>query len=208
MIGDLGSALITDEPGTGKTITTILGLVTRSSYLHNFGPVLVVCPASVVDPWVEAWRDWAPHVRAVAWRGTPPSAWTCSAPRTSTSPATRPPPGRAAVRWHAGKKLSPLTELGAGALVVDECHLIKNNQTARSQRCAGWPRRSPKGGPVVALSGTPITHHPGDLWPTLDAWRTTPGRPRSAGCDRYCLTLKGDYEERCSAWPRTEPSSA
>jgi SNF2 family DNA or RNA helicase len=199
MIGDLGSALITDEPGTGKTITTILGLVTRSSYLHNFeGPVLVVCPASVVDPWVQAWRDWAPHVRAVAWRGTPAKRLdlfgTADVYVTSyeTCRQDAPPSGGA-----AGKKLSPLTELGAGALVVDECHLIKNNQTARSQSVRRLAKKvTEKGGPVVALSGTPITHHPGDLWPTLDALAHHAWPAKGRWVDRYCLTLKGEYEDQ------------
>jgi hypothetical protein len=76
MIAATGGALITDEPGTGKTITAILGLVERGrdtgfacSSTVGESPALVVCPASVIDAWVEAWRSWAPLVRGVAWLG-------------------------------------------------------------------------------------------------------------------------------------------
>ena len=57
LIAATGKVLITDEPGTGKTITTILGLV---EWLHTYSgnaPVVCVAPASVVDSCVEAWND-------------------------------------------------------------------------------------------------------------------------------------------------------
>src|SRR5690606_6961518 len=70
LIANIGKVLITDEAGTGKTITTILGLLARGGGSRPPVPTVVVAPASVVDPWVEAWRRWAPQVRVVAWRGT------------------------------------------------------------------------------------------------------------------------------------------
>lgn len=239
MIGDLGSALVTDEPGTGKTITTILGLAEWSRREHgwdgrgtsicacgwapdgiarpslhdawrahatqasNLGPVLVICPASVIDPWVEAWRAWAPHVRAVAWRGTPAKRvdlfGTADVYVTSyeTARVDAGPAGGA-----HGKRLSPLIELGAAALVIDECHLIKNNQSQRSQAVRRLAKKvtdaaRPGGaGPVVALSGTPITHHPGDLWPTLDAISHDAWPAKGRWVSRYCLTLPGEYDDQ------------
>src|SRR3546814_5688970 len=75
LIAATGHALITDEPGTGKTATAILGLVERMArYWHQEiddcpAPILVICPASVVDHWVRSFRTWAPHWRAVELRG-------------------------------------------------------------------------------------------------------------------------------------------
>jgi len=203
MIAATGGALITDEPGTGKTITTILGLVEHADRhalgeLTLDGPVLVVCPASVVDPWVEAWRTWTPHVTAVAWRGSPKKrddlfgAADIYVTSYETCRQDAPPASGA-----HGKRLAPLVELGAGALVVDECHLIKNNQTARSTAVRRLARKvRAKSGPVVALSGTPITHHPGDLWPTLEAIEHDAWPAKERWVKRYCLTLAGDYEEQ------------
>lgn len=121
IIAGTGRALITDEPGTGKTITTILGLVewADSGRLGEIGPVIVVCPASVIDAWVEAWRNWAPHVRAIAWRGTPTKrralagtadVYVCS---YETARVDAPAGGT--------KSMKPLLGLDAAALVVDEC---------------------------------------------------------------------------------------
>lgn len=190
LIAATGRALITDEPGTGKTITTILGLVERLYNLPIDHPVLVVCPASVVDPWVEAWKTWAPHVRAVAWRGTPKKrhalAGTADVYVTSYDLARADAPPT--------RMLRPLLDLEPGHLVVDESHLIKNHQTARSKavrRIADAVDR--RGGTIVALSGTPITHHPADLWPSLVALDPGAWPSRERWVNRYCQVLDTDY---------------
>jgi SNF2 family DNA or RNA helicase len=71
----------------------------------------VVCPASVVDPWVEAFNTWAPYWRAVAWRGPKREELAGTADVYVTSYDTaridaRPP------RW---ARPAPLMQLGAGA---------------------------------------------------------------------------------------------
>ena len=64
-ISALGSFLILDEPRTGKTVTTVLGLRELAARV-DIGPALVVCPAAVVDPWVEHFATWAPEMHATA----------------------------------------------------------------------------------------------------------------------------------------------
>lgn len=205
MIAATGRGLITDEPGTGKTITTILGLVERELLTGTF-PALVVCPASVVDAWVDAWRLWAPHVTAVAWRGgpkvRPTLAGTADVYVTSYETARQDAPPSSSL-----PKLSPLLGLELRALVIDECHLIKNQQAARSQAVRRLAKKVVgRGGSVVALSGTPITHHPGDLWPTLVALDPEAWPSRERWVQRYCQTLPGDYrDEILGLHPATEP---
>lgn len=211
LIADTGKALITDEPGTGKTITTILGLVERVIEGEEGAPtfpVLVICPASVIDPWVEAWNRWAPMFKAVAYRG----------PKRKTLVNTDQPYDVYVTSYDTARidatevsSHSPLIGLAPRAVVIDECHMIKNPQAARSKAVRRLAKRVARGGAVVALSGTPITHHPGDLWPTLaaiehDAW---PARERWV--NRYCLTLPGgsngsEYEQDIlGLLPATEP---
>lgn len=198
MIAATGRTLITDEPGTGKTITTILGLAEwyyrEPSATGWDRPTLVICPASVVDAWVEAWGVWAPHVRAVAWRGTATKrralAGTADVYVVSydTARADTPPT--------TAQKLAPLRDLAPIAVVIDECHLIKNNQTARSQAVRRLTKAATDaGGAVVALSGTPITHHPGDLWPTLVALEHHAWPARDRWVQRYCAVLAGEYRD-------------
>lgn len=240
MIATTGGALITDEPGTGKTITAILGLVERSfrgehawsgkvgslctcgwsspGHVHGihedwrrhvkadvqFGPALVVCPASVVDSWVEAWQTWAPSVRAVAWRGPKRDRLLGTADVYVTSYET----ARIDAPTGGTKGMRPLVELGAAHVVIDECHLIKNPTTARSKAVRRLAKKASKsGGTVVALSGTPITHHPGDLWATLEAMEPDAWPAKERWIHRYCETVPGeDYQETVlGLHPRTEP---
>jgi SNF2 family DNA or RNA helicase len=198
-----GHVLITDEPGTGKTITTILGLAaaygSRPSPPNGL-PVLVICPASVVDPWVEAFSTWWPYWRTVAWRGAPKrrvgligtadvyvtSYDTARMDAKNTNPAQ-----------------SPLIALDPRALVADECHLIKNPHAARTQAVRRLARNVKA---FVALSGTPITHHPADLWPTLSCLAPGAWPSRERWVNRYCLTGVADYGESIlGLHPGTEP---
>lgn len=203
MIAELGRGLLFDEAGTGKTITTIVGLVTWAATWRparpgdtpgqltpehgpQFPPVLVIAPASVVDPWVEAWRTWAPHVRAIAYRGSPDRRRKLigAADVYVTSYDT--------ARSDAAKG-RPLDRLAAKAVVVDECHQIKSPHAGRSLAARRLARRADA---YVALSGTPITHHPGDLWPALEALSHDAWPSNERWKARYCVTQQGDYSAK------------
>lgn len=190
MISTLGRVLLTDEPGVGKTITTILGLVERARRGLPVFPALVVAPASVVDPWVQAWSAWAPHVRVVAWRGTPAKrkalagtadVYVCSYDIARMDAGPKAP-----------KKPVPLLDLAPRSVVVDECHYIK---TPRAARSTAVRRLAHQADNVVALSGTPITHSPADLWPTLVALEPAAWPSRERWVARYCDTVSNGYGE-------------
>jgi SNF2 family DNA or RNA helicase len=188
MIGALGRALLFDDPGTGKTITTILGLLERAAAGHQVAPVVVIAPASVVDPWIEAWRTWAPSWRVNAWRGSPEQRRRLAA---------RPAGTQAYVLVTSydtarvdGVKNGPLARLAPRSVVVDECHLIKSAHAGRSVAARRLAKRADN---FVALSGTPITHHPGDLWPTLEALAPLAWPSGERWKARYCMTVPGDY---------------
>lgn len=192
LIAATGRALITDEPGTGKTITTILGLVEWWTQHGGNPPTVVVCPASVIDPWVDAWAAWAPHVQAVAWRGTPAkrAALAGTADVFVMSYETL----RQDCTEIRGKR--PVYDLNPGAVVIDECHLAKNPQAARSKAVRRIAKRATdQHGAVVALSGTPITHHPGDLWSSLVALEPHAWPSRERWVNRYCEVVAGDYKD-------------
>ena len=189
MIAATGRALILDEPGTGKTVTAILGLSELIAEGTRALPVLVICPAGVVDPWVVAFRSWAPRLRAIAWRGGPArrralagtaDAYVASYD-TARVDAAGPDPARA-----------PLVALGARALVVDEHHMIKNPRAARTAAVLRLARGAEA---LITLSGTPITHHPGDLWPALRCLAPGAWPSRERWVNRYCVQGVADYGE-------------
>lgn len=185
MIAATGRALLFDDQGTGKTVTAILGLVERAE-THPALPVVCVVPPSVVDPWVEHWTAWAPRFRAVAWRGRPAQrrALTGSADVYVVSYET--------ARVDAADKDGPLVKLGAHSVVVDEVHWIKSPYAMRSLAAR---RLAKKADNFVGLSGTPITHHAGNLWPTLEALTPLAYPSRERYEARYLDRVQGDYKQ-------------
>lgn len=189
-IARTGRALIFDEPRTGKTITTILGLLEhleRSTEGELLAPIVIVCPASVIDPWVETWQAWAPHLRAVAWRGRNRKALAGTADVYVTSFETARIDTPSTV-----KSKAPLLALAPGYLVVDECHLVKNPKAERTKAVGRLAK--PVSG-FVALSGTPITHNPADLYPTLAVLAPGAYPSRERWVRRYCSVIEDDYDE-------------
>lgn len=204
MIARLDRALITDEPGTGKTITTILGLAERAhdeqEGMTRGLPILVICPASVVDPWVDAFRAWAPYWRTAAWRGAP--GRRRALPGTADVYVTSYDTARVDAK-DTNPARSPLIALDPRSLVADECHLIKNPNAARTSAVRRLARNTQC---FVALSGTPITHHPADLWPTLTCLAPGAWPSRERWVNRYCATGQADYGEAIlGLHPGTEP---
>lgn len=197
MMREVGSVLLFDDMGTGKSVSTVLGLVERAAQRHPVLPIVVVAPASVVDPWVEHFRDWAPFWRVIAWRGSPERRrklmGTADIYVCSYGTAVRDAPGQ---RDKYGKQIKsrPLLELNPCALVADELHKIKGQATAQShavRRIAEQMHQ--RGGMFVGLSGTPITHSPGDAWPGLYCLEPEANPSKERWVMRYCHYQREEY---------------
>lgn len=202
MIATTGKVLITDDPGTGKTITALLGLSERwANYWSGLGPsvepILVICPAAVIDSWVAAVKAWTPHWTVVAWRGPKRQNLLGTAHVYVTSYDT------ARIDAPTGRK-GLLNQLAPQAVVLDECHYIKNPSAKRSVSARRICRDAPV---VIPMSGTPITHNTGDLFPTLEAMEAEAWPSGERAGKRYLLTTdEGGYEEKVLGLsPYTEP---
>lgn len=201
LIKATGRVLLTDDPGTGKTITALLGLseLLVDAMLGQGAtpePVLIVCPASVVDPWVEAVRRWTPHWSVTPYRGPNRTNKLGSFDVYVTSYGI--------LRQDAptGRR-GPLNRLAPRSVVIDECHYIKNPSTKQSQAAVRVARDAPF---VVGMSGTPITHHTGDLTPMLEAMDADAWPSGERFKQRYLLTVPGDYKDTVVGLaPHTEP---
>lgn len=189
MIAELDGALPFDDPGTGKTITAVLGLAERAARGKATFPAIVVCPNSVVDPWVRAVAQWTPWLKAVAWRGQ------AAARRELAGTADIYVTSYGTARMDAKdttKSRSPLVALGAKAVVADECHLLKNPD---AQQTRAVRRLAAKADVFAGLSGTPIAHTPEDLWPTLNNLVPNAWPSGERWVMRYCLTVPGAYKD-------------
>jgi len=151
MLG-LGGVLA-DDMGLGKTIQVlalhVAGVVE--------GPMLVVCPASVIGNWEREAERFVPGVPVRRFHGADRHLDDLEAD--------------AIVLATFGVVRRDFERLGAqewGLVVADEAQAIKNPM-ARTSRVM----RSIHSTARLALTGTPVENHLGDLWALLD-W-TTPG---------------------------------
>lgn len=136
--------VLADDMGLGKTVQVLAVLAARLTE----GPALVIAPTSVSANWVEEARRFAPTLRPVLYRESDRAEGDVRAGDmvvVSYAMALRDIERLAAVRW--------------GTLVLDEAQAVKNSQTKTAQAVrrieAAWR---------VALTGTPIENHLGDLW--------------------------------------------
>lgn len=180
--------LLNDDPGTGKTISAVLALAEAYQVDAITGPTLVVCPAGVVSSWLSVLADWAPHLEAARYMGPKRARLWEDGPE-----GPRPVPRVLVTSYEtAGRDLAKLEAKWWGALVLDEHHLIKNPDSARSKAAR---KLADKADGVIALSGTPITHHPGDLWPPLYCLEPKAYPSRTRYRDRYLDTVPAEYGE-------------
>jgi SNF2 family DNA or RNA helicase len=192
MIAAVGSALICDDPGTGKTLTTLLGLMQlrADGTLPADRPILVVAPNSVVDNWVREAHTWT-DFRAKAWRGSATARRRLLQTRGHWDVYVV---GYGTVAKDADPhdKHAPLFGLDPGAVVVDECHWVKNPNAVRTKAVT---KLCHKADVVIPLSGTPITHHTGDLHPILRAMSPAAYPSRERFLARYLDSVPGDYSD-------------
>ena len=59
------NAILADDMGLGKTVQAIAFLGILTLQLRVPGPHLVICPLSVLGPWLAEFRKWAPSLRVV-----------------------------------------------------------------------------------------------------------------------------------------------
>jgi SWI/SNF-related matrix-associated actin-dependent regulator 1 of chromatin subfamily A len=64
--------------------------------------------------------------------------------------------------------LPHLLKLGLKTLILDECQYFTNPRSQRTRAAVRLARRTPF---CIALSGTPLTNRPSELWPTLHMLR-------------------------------------
>lgn len=171
-----GRALLADPMGTGKTATALL-------YLENnphLRPAVVICPASLKYNWeAEAYKHlgW----RAVVCGGTRP-------PRMHGLPAPLYVVNYDVLGQKASAKSGPgwfqhLKALDPKAVIIDECQAISSLKAKRTR----WVRLFAKGIPsVVALSGTPLTNRPFELFSVLNLIRPDLFPSFRSYADRYC----------------------
>lgn len=152
-----GRGLVASCPGTGKSL---VALVTA----HNLDafPMVVVCPASIKYSWQQQVLEHL-GMRAEVLETTRPPKRSMGKPKIVIVNYDILGQRRGE---HAGTGWIPyLKKLNPRLVVIDETHMLGNPQSRRTR----WVRSLCHSIPhVLALSGTPLTNRPAELWPTLN----------------------------------------
>ena len=151
----LGGCLA-DDMGLGKTIQT-LALVQRDWEAGHRGPTLLVCPTSVINNWRKEAARFTPDLPVMVHHG----------PRRARGEAFHARAGRhALVVTSYGllqRDIEFLRERPWRGVALDEAQQIKNPETAQARAA-----HSLEAGYRVALTGTPVENHIGDLWSIME----------------------------------------
>ena len=150
-------ACLADDMGLGKTIQTLAVILADRAEGHQ-DPFLVVCPTSLVSNWRREAERFAPSLNVLAHQGnsrigniTHMAEWAQDADLILTTYGVlqRDTELLASIKWRG--------------VVLDEAQNIKNpdTQQAKAARKIQAPCR-------IALTGTPVENHVGDLWSIMD----------------------------------------
>jgi SNF2 family DNA or RNA helicase len=143
-----GGACLADDMGLGKTIQTLALLLHRAAV----GPALVVCPVSVIGNWISEARRFAPTLRVKTLGNS-----TNNRPEIIRTLEAGDLLIASYGLLQSEEKL--FCEPSFATAVLDEAHAIKNYATKTSKASMQL-----KAAFRLALTGTPVQNHPGELW--------------------------------------------
>ncbi|MCA1717653.1 MAG: DEAD/DEAH box helicase [Actinobacteria bacterium] len=146
-------ACLADDMGLGKTIQTLALLRHDQEQGQLRGPVLLVCPTSVVSNWQKEAERFTPGLRVLMHQGPDRLRGEAFAEElqqtdlvvTSYALLRRDAEMLQGVEWYG--------------VVLDEAQNIKNPEAKQSRLVYGL-----RAGFRLALTGTPVENHLGELW--------------------------------------------
>lgn len=160
-----GRALLALPPGLGKTMISLLHLARHPERL----PAVVICPASVKWVWAEEARKWT-DMEAEVLEGRN-GRWTRSRPLTVLNYDI--------LRHH----LKSLRAAGFQTAILDECHYLADRRSRRTKASVALCKGVPS---VLALSGTPATIKPAQMFSVLRVLKPRDWPNRWKFLQRYC----------------------
>lgn len=141
-----------DEPGLGKTAQAIAAADSR-----NLARILVIAPAAAVGHWLHEFAALSPFRSCALVLGGRARLPDVSVIITTYSSCWRPP------------LVDRLKARAFDGLVLDEAHRVKNPDARQSRAVVGRYGLAERIPTVWALTGTPVTQRPGDMYSLLRA---------------------------------------
>jgi hypothetical protein len=192
MLERLGlGACLADDMGLGKTATVLALLQAQRAQRAaqpvsepGGGPTLVICPTSVVGNWAREAERFTPELSVLVHHGAKrerestfeKQAVATDVVITTYALATRDRATLAKVPWDR--------------IVLDEAQNVKNPETKQAKAVRSLPAPS-----KIALTGTPVENHLGELWSIMET--LNPGLLGTAASfrDRFIIPVERYREE-------------
>lgn len=149
-------ACLADDMGLGKTIQA-LTLIQQEREAGEERPVLLVCPTSVVNNWRKEAEQFTPELSVLVHHG---------GDRRKKKAFEKAAMQHAIVVSSYGllqRDSEFLREVKWAGVILDEAQNIKNPTTKQSKAA-----RALESDYRIALTGTPVENHVGDLWALMD----------------------------------------
>jgi len=166
LLSGLGlGACLADDMGLGKTIQ-VLALLLMQQAPGKGGqtppkpqPSLLVAPASLLDNWMRELEKFAPTLQA---RIVHPSAMAANQ-LNSFGPDDAARLDLAITSYGSLLRVPGLSQVAWRFAILDEAQAIKNPNAKQTKAVKALAARS-----RIALTGTPVENHLGDLWSIFD----------------------------------------
>ena len=155
-LADAGlGGVLADDMGLGKTVQVLAHLLAEKQNGRLAAPVLIVAPTSLVANWRDEAQRFAPALSVLVLHGPARAGLHDAIPRHDLVITTYPllPRDRDALIAHE-----------YALLVLDEAQAIKNAKTQWAKTVREIPARR-----RLAMTGTPLENHLGELWAQFDA---------------------------------------
>lgn len=169
-------AILADEVGVGKTYPAISAALQVQDASTPWSPILVICPAYLMQQWKEAIQTYAPDddvlllyrdtdVWEHSWNAC---TWVVTSYHTlqdahphKVGGKKRPDGSISPVKWTTPSQPRLLTDRW-NAVIFDEAHRLRG-------RSSLWTKHAYKlkADRIWMLTGTPLVNNPSDIWPLL-----------------------------------------
>jgi SNF2 family DNA or RNA helicase len=146
--------ILADEMGLGKTLQTLAFIQSCHTNRKLSGPVLIVCPTSLVFNWVAEAKKFTPELKVLALHGAGRHERFKEIAQSNLIITTYALIRRDAERYR---------ELEFDTLVLDEAQHIKNRQTQNALAV-----KALRADHRLVLTGTPLENSVLDLWSIFD----------------------------------------
>ncbi|MEA2752856.1 MAG: hypothetical protein QOI41_6999 [Myxococcales bacterium] len=173
------SGCLADDMGLGKTIQVLALLVARQGRARDDTTSLVVAPRSVVYNWIAEAKKFAPSLRVEELRSG------------TTDDETRAADVLVTTYGIVRRRAADLAKRPFDYVVLDEAHAIKNAGASTTQAVRGLCSRH-----RLALTGTPVENHLGELTSLFDFLNPGMFGPQVRRMARACLEITPEQGSR------------